>query len=276
MQTQRFGFAVGVSLLCVLCSLFSPAILAADEAAQAGKDIIAKYGDAIVTLQLVVKTEMSMEGEEASKEENKAEATGVIIDPSGLTVASLSAVDPSEMMSKMMSSSEYNLKISSEVTDLKIRLADGTEIPAKIALRDKDLDLAFIRPIQKPTKPLNVLDLSKQAKPALLDQAIMLSRLGMIANRTIAASVERIQAIVEKPRTFYITGMSVGDLNLGGPVFALDGNVIGLLIMRILPQRAGGETSFSMFSMNDMPIMPMILPASDILAAAKQVPESVQ
>ncbi|MCL6519470.1 MAG: serine protease [Armatimonadetes bacterium] len=276
MKTLRFGFAVAVSLLCVLCSLFSPAPLAADEAAQAGKDIITKYGDAIVTLQLVVKTEMSMEGEEASKEENKAEATGVIIDPSGLTVASLSAVDPSEMMSKMMSSSEYNLKISSEVTDLKIRLADGTEIPAKIALRDKDLDLAFIRPIQKPTKPLNVLDLSKQAKPALLDQAIMLSRLGMIANRTIAASVERIQAIVEKPRTFYITGMSIGDLNLGGPVFALDGNVIGLLIMRILPTRAGGEMSFSLFSMNYMPIMPMILPASDILAAAKQVPESVQ
>ena len=35
------------------------------------------------------------------------------------------------------------LKFESEISDVKIVLADGTEIPADVVLRDKDLDLAY-------------------------------------------------------------------------------------------------------------------------------------
>ncbi len=259
----------------VWCVIFLTPVFA-DEIAQAGKDIAAKWGDAIVTLQVVIKTQMSMEGEEASKEEEKIEATGAIIDPSGLTVASLAAIDPSEMMSQLMSSREYGMKITSEIADLKIRLADGTEIPAKVVLRDKDLDLAFIRPTQKPTKTLTALDLTKQTKPALLDQILTLSRLGIVANRTLSVTIDRIQAIVEKPRTFYITCMDSASPKLGVPVFALDGNVVGFLVLRMLPTRAGGGMSFLMADYSVLGIMPMVLPASDILTAAKQAPESAQ
>ncbi|MDI6827441.1 MAG: serine protease [Armatimonadota bacterium] len=266
----------GAVLFCVMCSVLFLTPAFADEIAQAGKDITAKWGDAIVTLQIVIKTQMSMEGEEASKEEEKAEATGVIIDPSGLTVASLAAIDPAETMNQLMSSREYGMKITSEIVDIKIRLSDGTEIPAKIVLRDKDLDLAFIRPTQKPTKTLTALDLTKQTKPALLDQILTLSRLGMVANRTLCVTTDRIQAIVEKPRTFYITRMDSTSSKLGAPVFALDGNVVGFLVLRVLPTRAGGGMSFFMADYGDIGIMPMVLPASDILTAAKQAPESAQ
>ena len=40
--------------------------------------------------------------------------------------------------------------METEVNDIKILLEDGAEVPAEIVLRDKDLDLAFIRPKAKP------------------------------------------------------------------------------------------------------------------------------
>ena len=57
------------------------------------------------------------------------------------------------------------------------------------------------------------LDLAKSAKVDVLDQVIAINRLGKVANRTHAASVERINAVVQRPRLFYVPG---GDAGRGG------------------------------------------------------------
>ena len=49
---------------------------------------------------------------------------------------------------------------------MKILLDDGTEVPAEIVLRDKDLDLAFIRPKAKPASPMTSVDLTKSGPPS--------------------------------------------------------------------------------------------------------------
>ena len=77
-----------------------------------------------------------------------------MVDPSGLTVLALSACDPSEMYQRMMGEDYPRTSVETEVTDMKILLDDGTELPAEIVLRDKDLDLAFIRPKTKPASPM--------------------------------------------------------------------------------------------------------------------------
>jgi len=264
---------IKVSVFIIVFAIFAAVIPSArtDDLAQAGRDLAAKYGDAVVTLQLVVKTTMSMQGEPDEKQESKSEVTGAVVDPSGLTVASLAAIDPTEVMSGMMSGS-FDMKVASEITDLKIRLADGTEIPAKVVLRDKDLDLAFIRPLKKPDKPLTAIDMSKSSKPNLLDFAIMMARLGTVANRSLAISADRIQSIVEKPRLFYVPGMGAMSSELGAPAFAMDGNVIGILLLRSLP--GGPSMSGNWLGMSSMGILPMILPAADVLSAAKQAAEA--
>ena len=86
-----------------------------------------------------------------------------MVDPSGLTVLALSACDPTEMYQRMMSEEASKFKLDIEVTDLKILLDDGTEIPSEIVLRDKDMDLAFIRPKTKPASPMAAVDLAKAA-----------------------------------------------------------------------------------------------------------------
>src|SRR5262249_28341319 len=148
--------------------------------------------------------------------ENKQDITGTVIDPSGLTVLALSATDPSELYKRMYSGSS-GFKIEIEVSDLKILMDDGTEIPAEIVLRDKDLDLAFIRPKAKPTRPMAAVDLGKAAPAQMLDELITLNRLGRAAGRAHAASVERITAVVQKPRTFYIPDSNQTSTALGSP-----------------------------------------------------------
>ena len=64
--------------------------------------------------------------------ENRQDLTGTVVDPSGLTVLALSACDPSEMYQRMMSEEASKYKLEIEVTDMKILLDDGTEMPAEI------------------------------------------------------------------------------------------------------------------------------------------------
>ena len=141
-------------------------------------------------------------------------------------------------------------------------------------LRDKDLDLAFIRPKQKPAKPLAAIDFTKAAKPALLDQVIILHRLGTVASRSLAACMDRVQSIVEKPRTFYIPGVASMGASLGAPIFAMDSGPIGLLLLRTLQTKSADMSLFS--GLSGMGLTYMVLPAADILEAAKQAPQSAE
>jgi S1-C subfamily serine protease len=237
----------------------------ASELAEKGREIFNKNQQAVVTVQVVLK--MSYSGA-AKSSETRQEITGTVVDPSGLTVLALSAADPSEMYQRMMSEQGSQNKLETEVTDLKILLADGTELPAEIVLRDKDLDLAFIRPKSKPATPMAAVDLSKSAPAQLLDEIITLNRLNSAAGRAYSASVERISAVIQKPRTFYIPDSSMTATTLGSPAFALDGKIVGLFVMRAVSSKSGGNRN-----MRDN-MTSIILPAEDVLKGAKQAPEA--
>jgi S1-C subfamily serine protease len=237
----------------------------ADELAAKGREIFDKNHHAVVTVQVVLKVSYSGA---AKTSETRQEITGTVLDPSGLTVLALSAADPSEMYQRMMAEQSSQYKLETEVSDVKILLDDGTELPAEIVLRDKDLDLAFIRPKSKPASPMAAVDFGKSAPAQLLDEVITLNRLNSAAGRAYAASVERISAVIQKPRTFYIPDSTMTSTTLGSPAFALDGKVVGLLVMRAVNAKGGASRNVreNMTS--------IILPAEDILKGAKQAPEA--
>ena len=238
-----------------------------DQDAQAGRQIVAKWQDAVVTVQLVLKTSMSFEGEQAQNQEEKSETIGTVIDPSGLVVVSLSALNPAEAWQRMMPNE--NVKVSSDVTDVKLILPDGKEMPASVVLRDKDLDLAFIRTKDKPAKPLSTVDFKTAAKPELMDQAIILYRLGTVGSRALAACTDRVQSVIEKPRILYALGLQAMGASLGAPVFAMDSNPIGLLLLRTSP--GGMASGAGMFGgIGGTGLMYVVLPASDVVDAARQ------
>lgn len=241
------------ALLLLAC----PALTSrADDTSAKGREIFKKYQHAVVTLQESVKATAS--GGRSS--EFNMEITGTVIDPSGLTVAALSSCDPYEMQRRITP----ELKIDSEVSNVRILLEDG-ELPAEIVLRDRDLDLAFIRPKTKPASPMTAVDLSNAGTAQLLDEIIALNRLNRVSSRAYSASVERITAMVQKPRTFYIPDSTLTATSSGSPAFSADGKVLGIFVMRAIPRT--GEARENLYAA-------IILPAEDILKGAKQAPEA--
>lgn len=242
----------------------------ADELGEKGREIFKKHQRAVVTVQVVIKSKYSMGGMGGQPSETKQDLTGTVVDPSGLTVLALSATDPGSLLQAMMRE-DMKFKLDTELTDVKILLEDGTELPAEVVLRDKDLDLAFVRPKTKPASPMPAVDLNKAGQVQVLDQVITLNRLGKAAGRAYAASVERINAVVQRPRLFYIPDSAMTATAMGSPAFTLDGNLLGVFVMRTVGGSGGG---MSMFTMRPEGLTSIILPASDILKAAKQAPEA--
>jgi hypothetical protein len=252
---RRIKNLAAASLL--LCVIALPC--RGDEVSDKGRDIFNQNRHSVVTVDVVIKA--SAPGGRAS--ESKQEITGTVLDPSGLTVLALSACDPAELYRRV--SQDYKVEI--EVSDVKILLEDGTELPAEIVLRDKDLDLAFIRPKTKPAQPMQAVDFSKSGTARLLDEVVTLSRLNKAASRAYAASLECISAVIDRPRTFYIPDSNMSSTELGSPAFTLDGKILGIFVMRAVS--GAGGSSFN-YRQN---ITAIILPAADILKASKQAPE---
>jgi hypothetical protein len=263
-----------IATLIALAALFSTP--AAQDNRAAAREVVAKWQAAVVNVRVVLKMRMSMGGREMQASDDPIDAVGTVIDPSGLTVLSLGALNPGGFMTKLMGSiggggnGEPSVDITTEPTDVKIRLPDGRELPAKIVLRDEDLDLAFLRPTKKPDKPLVAIDLTASVKPALLEQVLVLTRLGRVGGWAAGASLHDVSAIIERPRTFFV--LSGSESGVGTPAFSTNGKVIGLLTLRqIEPGRAGMSSMLG--GSEGFGVLGVILPAEDVLEIAKQAPE---
>ena len=206
------------------------------------RKLVEKHKDAVVLVEVVVKMKISAGGQSQEREQ-KLEANGTVITPEGLTVLSNANIDPTAQLARM------GMKADISTADVKIVAADGTETEAEIALTDKDLDLAFIKP--KGQVKLPCVELKKAADPALLDSLVAVTRLGRKANREPGAALSEVLSIIRKPRVRYVAS---GQLFQGCPVFNAAGELLGLALMQT--DGAAGIT---------------VLPCDDILEASKQV-----
>jgi S1-C subfamily serine protease len=248
--------------------------VSADELAEQGRQVLEQYKKSVVTINLVIKQQFSMSGFGSQDQESKEEVTGTVIDPSGLTVVALSTTDPTSMIQSMMEMSgedTQGFQMTSNVTDLKILMDDGSEIPGQIVLRDKDLDLAFIRPTEPLAEPIPSLDLANTGTPEILDPVFTITKLGRVAGREYAVSIERINSVVTRPRTYYIPGNDPTQTDLGSPTFTADGKIVGIFVMRTVKGAGAGMMSM-MRGMSDTS-MAVIVPAGDIAEIAAQAPE---
>lgn len=219
-----------------------------------GRLIAEKNAKAVVTIQLVLEQSASYGGQ-TEKNEQKMNATGTVIDPSGLVVTSLNNVDPRSMMRDAMEDSDFKMTI--KVTDALIRLDDGTEIPMNIVVRDGDLNLAFLKPKEPVKTKLAYVNLKNGSTPLMLDNVLTMSRLGQVAGRSIAANYDEIMAVVKKPRKFYVLSFGWAE---GGPAFTTDGKTVGIVVPK--GNFKGGYENYDMLT--------IIMPAETVMQAAAQ------
>lgn len=214
-------------------------------------DIVEAHQDAVVSVQLVVKIP-SM-----GNFERKLEIPGTVVNEQGLVIVSNSQADPMvAMRRRFQQGGPQNAK--TEFTDIKIICNDNTEVPAQIAMQDEDLDIIFIKPKENKRK-FAYISLDKTAKPQLLDDVVVIAKLDASTGRTPLIFHTRVMAIISKPSTYYV----IFGISAGVPAFDENGKCFGLLLSRI------GGGSAAMNNTNNiasaMAMLPMILPAEDIL-----------
>ena len=93
-------------------------------------------------------------------------------------------------------------------------------------------------PTAKLDKPLIAISLGRRQPPALLDEVVVLSRLGRVGAWTPSALLQNVTAIIDKPRTFFVTEASGGGTSMGTPAFLPNGKVVGVLTLQIGRSRA--------------------------------------
>jgi hypothetical protein len=244
---------------------------------EAAEEILNKWQDAVVTAKVVVNVRFVIEGRESDTMEEVIETIATVIDSSGLAVLSYSSVDPMRILGDFLSQMQDvpNVNIESDITDVKMFMADGNEIPATIVMRDNDLDLVFIRSKKEMEPPVKALELKKQTNGlSVMDEVLILTRLGDMTGRIPSISTYPIEAVIKKPRLFYVIDENSIAGKLGAPVFSIDGRLIGLLVLN---RKQAGHKKIGMSDLfggaSRTGILPGILPAGEIAEVAKQARE---
>lgn len=256
-----------VSFLFVGVFALSP--LWSDDIGDVARKVLQGNEKAVIRINVVIKQSVSFGGQGGRNRESKKEILGTLIDPTGLTLVSLSRIDPGAALSGS-GGEAHGFEIKTELSGIKMLLADGKEIPAKVILRDKDLDIAFVAPEQKPSENnFSFISLENKTKKAveIMDQGILLTRAEKIAKRVSMVNLLRINAIVSKPRTFYI---SDGITALGTPVFATDASLIGITLIRM-----NLESADAMFG-GESDAVYIILPVDEMTEVVTQAKEEME
>jgi hypothetical protein len=226
--------------------------------AKAGREIVKRYADSVVGIELVVTVKMTMGDRAAPPRENKLDVNGTVVTASGLTVTSLGAIDPRvqfEAMRAMMGGNASRMEVGeTDYKEVKLRLADGTEVPARVVLKDADLDLAFIAPdpgAAGARHEFTPVKLEDAVEGVLLENYLVVSRAAKTLQRVPMVRTNYVTGIVEKPRRLYL----MSDQQLGCPVFDQQGRVLGICVQNLSGGRAGGL---------------IVVPAEDVAEIAKQ------
>lgn len=246
------------SLVAALLATLAPVttIRAANADTAPGRALVSRYADAIVGIELVVMLRIKMgDRGEAPPREQRIEVNGTMISKDGLTVTTLAAVDQQATMEAMRGGGSGGRGpeiVGSEFKEVKLRLADGREVPARFVLKDADLDLAFMAPeTPDPAREYPHVKLEDSVEGALLDDFYFIARAPKTLQRVPLVRKIQVMGVVERPRRFYL----MSEQAPGSPVFDPQGRVLGVTLQYFAN---GGRAGF------------VVLPAADIAEMAKQ------
>lgn len=243
----------------ILITPLSPATASSSVLPEKGRAIFEKNKDAVLWVTAVLKVEVSGGGKTFPTQEGNVQALGTVIDPSGLTVVSLSALDPSAARDGQVVQG-VKLTVGGTFDKVRINLPSGVEVPATVVLKDKDTDLAFVMPDadakEKPAK-FDCVALSNMPKVQVLDELICISREDKSLDQAPKAGTAEVSSVVTKPRKFVI-----GPRFIGGPVFMADGSLVGITVVH------RGESGVNANI--------VVLPAEDVAAVAQQAKEQAK
>jgi serine protease Do len=161
--------------------------------------------------------------------------SGFIIDPAGLVVT--------------------NNHVIAEADEVNVILNDGSTLKAEVVGRDQKTDLALLK--VKPTKPLKAVKFGDSDKLRLGEWVIAIGNPFSLGGTVTAGIVSaRNRDIQSGPYDNYIqTDAAINRGNSGGPLFNLNGEVIGVNTAIISP--SGGSIGIG-FAVPSKTVVPVI------------------
>jgi hypothetical protein len=209
-----------------------------DTEAVAGRLIYRKYADAVVVVKLSMFLTVAMGERVMPPHENKVDINGTMIEPSGLTVTSLSMIDPHlvfDALRSQMGSGGMNMELkTTELKAVRLQLADGREVPAKVVWKDAAHDLALLVPESDTAArqhSFTWVNLNEAPEAAmLLGNYYHLSRLNEAMQRAPMLRPSTITGIIERPRRLFLISTDWFSDALGCPVFDSQGRVLGICL----------------------------------------------
>ena len=148
-----------------------------------------------------------------------------------------------------------NNHVISEADEITVILNDGTRLKAELVGKDQKTDLALLR--VKPDKPLKAVKFGDSEKLRLGEWVIAIGNPFSLGGTVTAGIVSaRNRDINSGPYDNYIqTDASINRGNSGGPLFNLDGEVIGINTAIISPSGGSIGIGFAVPSKTALPVI---------------------
>lgn len=243
--------------------------------AATARTLVAKHQNAIVNVQGTLKISMTVRNLGASQaEEMPVDAIGTVVDPSGLVICSTLLLDPVGSVIRspiriQQGDQAIEIDMKSNLDNLRLLLADKTEVPARILTRDDDLGLAVLAPVPKSSAKLPVftaVPLVEEETPQLYASYFVLGRAGEIFQRAMLIGRGMPVNTLTKPRKCQtlLTPM----MPVGMPVFSAEGRLVG--IGGLLFRKPNLEQPETMEKNHPLPCLLSVTEVRDVVARAQK------
>ncbi len=233
---MKLAFYLVFPVLLLLAWVGEAAAGSDEKIKQVARGVLAKYENAVVCVKIVGGSYFIVDAKPSPKTDFKAEVAGTILTANGLTAMCNYSTDFENILPSIVAvggdAAPQNKQIY-EITEIKLGLKDGREIPAELVMRDAKLGVAFVAPKERGLKLTHVA-LDKGPIPEVLDEVIFLNRLGTPLKRGSEVGIVPISAVLKQPQMLLVP-VSEG----GYAAFDASGRPLGVTVVRSVRENRG-------------------------------------
>lgn len=154
---------------------------------------------------------------------------GVIVDPQGIVVTNYHVIADALAVPSGRSDASKSPTVTA-------RFENGRELPATVLVADREEDLAILRlRAPDPSEQFAAVGLGRSSELAVGQEVFAVGNplgLNHSVSRGIVAALDRTEVLRERKLPLVQLDASINVGNSGGPLFALDGSLVGIVTMK--------------------------------------------
>ena len=213
-------------LAVLLGLLYAPSVPETESVAEMLSRLEDRYRQSVVQVRYTQQVMVST-GEPPQEEE--LITTGLVIAADGTVLVSGMIYEPFNQVPHGVGI-RFPATVSravAQVSDARIRLADGNEYSATLLGRDSEADVAFFR-IEGEGRRFQPVVFGKPPMASVGQEVVVISLLPEPLGPALAVELTRVQAVVSNPSKGFVVGTGAAD-PVGSLVCDLDGTPLGML-----------------------------------------------